>query len=129
MNDEDKAIEEIVLERLKEPKFSGHLAHPTHSLTFQNPLCNDHVTYDLKIVDNIVSEARFTATGCVLSRAAGDMISEMITQRSLNQIIRIDPALILTSLGDVVSVRKKCATFGLEEIQNWIKNLPGEPIK
>lgn len=110
----------LVESHVKNPQFQGTLKSPTIRYSFHNPFCADDVHFDIELSDNRVTQIRFQATGCVLSRAAADLVCSMIEGRSLEEIRGESAENVLSMIGGVAQVRKNCALFGFEGIQ---KNL------
>lgn len=115
--DDDALLQDFINSHLKNPKYIGSINHPTERYTFQNPYCSDEVTYDLSIIDGVIKAIRFTATGCVLSRASADLICELLHGKSIVEVLSYSHETILRQFGEVIAIRKNCAIFGLEGIQ------------
>ena len=56
---------EIVLEHFRHPRNRGPLAAADVSVEGANPLCGDRVRIELRVVDETIADAGFTADACV----------------------------------------------------------------
>lgn len=69
--------EDTIIERWRNPLFSGELEGSTHSGEEVNALCGDVIRYQLKLAPSgVIEEIRFTAHACVLTSALADMLAE-----------------------------------------------------
>ena len=121
---------EYILDHYKNPRNLGTLQEPDISHEEGNPSCGDVIRIDLRIRDNKVQETRFSGKGCAISQAAASMLTEMVIDKTLEEIKSITKDDIMTALGIRISpIRFKCATLALKVLKSGlygIKNWPGE---
>lgn len=121
---------EYILDHYKNPRNYGTLPEPDISHEEGNPSCGDVIRIDLMVRDNRVVEARFSGKGCAISQAAASILTEMIVDRSLDEIRAITKDDMLSALGITISpIRFKCATLALKVLKSGlygIKRWPGE---
>lgn len=121
---------EYILDHYKNPRNLGTLQEPDISHEEGNPSCGDVIRIDLKIRDNKVIETRFSGKGCAISQAAASILTEMIIDKTLDEIKSITKDDIMNALGIRISpIRFKCATLALKVLKSGlygIKNWPGE---
>ncbi|HEX9831345.1 MAG TPA: iron-sulfur cluster assembly scaffold protein [Thermodesulfobacteriota bacterium] len=121
---------EYILDHYKNPRNLGTLQEPDISHEEGNPSCGDVIRIDLKIRDNKVEETRFSGKGCAISQAAASILTEMIIDKTLEEIRSITKDDIMNALGIRISpIRFKCATLALKVLKSGlygIKNWPGE---
>lgn len=121
---------EYILDHYKNPRNLGTLQEPDISHEEGNPSCGDVIRIDLKIRDNKVIETRFSGKGCAISQAAASILTEMIIDKTLDEIKSISKDDIMNALGIRISpIRFKCATLALKVLKSGlygIKNWPGE---
>jgi nitrogen fixation NifU-like protein len=121
---------EYILDHYKNPRNLGALQEPDISHEEGNPSCGDVIRIDLRIRDNKVRETRFSGKGCAISQAAASMLTEMIIDKTLEEIRSITKDDIMNALGIRISpIRFKCATLALKVLKSGlygIKNWPGE---
>ena len=53
---------------------AGRLESPDASVTVDNPLCGDRVTFDLSLEDGKISEVAHNVKGCVLCQASASVL-------------------------------------------------------
>jgi nitrogen fixation NifU-like protein len=121
---------EYILDHYKNPRNYGTLPEPDISHEEGNPSCGDVIRIDLRVRDNRVVEARFSGKGCAISQAAASILTEMIVDKSLDEIKAITKDDMLSALGITISpIRFKCATLALKVLKSGlygIKIWPGE---
>lgn len=106
---------ENILDYFKNPRNKGPLTNATISTTENNPLCGDQVTIHLKFDSkNKLEQATFEGHGCAISQAATSMLTEYLTDKSLEEIKKIENDEIYEMLQIPISpARVKCALLGL----------------
>ena len=124
----DALYREEILEHYKHPRNRGTLEKPDISYKDTNPLCGDECQIDLKLDNNKVAQVRFTAKGCAISQAATSMLSEMIENKSLNEIKKLGKQDILDLLGmELGPVRLKCALLCLKVLKGGVYGIKEWP--
>ena len=77
--------QEIILDHSRNPKNFGLLEEYDRKANGTNPLCGDKVTIFLKLVGNVIGEAKFDARGCAISIASASMMTEMVKGKSIDE--------------------------------------------
>lgn len=110
---------EILLDHYDHPRNHGHLDEPDYSSEEGNPVCGDIISFDLKVEDNHISDVAFSGEGCVISQATGSILSELIQNKSLDEIREMDAGDIFSTLGINISpIRYKCALLSLKVLKS-----------
>jgi nitrogen fixation NifU-like protein len=115
------AYREIVLEHFRHPRNRGPLSAADVSLEGANPLCGDRVRIELRVVDETITDAGFTADACVLCVASASLLTEHVRgmrtadARDLNDAIAFD----LVG-GSVPRPRERCATLPLDTLRRAV---------
>ncbi len=125
---------EIILDHYRTPRNRGELDPPALSADGHNPLCGDEIRISVAVQDGVVTDVRFSGSGCSISQSSASMMTSAIKGKPVEQvksIVRrfkqmmtideedseIDESI---SLGDLEAlqgvvkfpVRIKCATLG-----------------
>lgn len=114
-----------ILDHARHPRNSGRLARPDLTGTASNPLCGDEAQVTLSLAHGEIGDIRVLVRGCVISQAAGSMISEAVRSKSLEQAAelgRVFEAVLegsrdelpaeLVSLNPLVEVRRNRSRIG-----------------
>ena len=124
----DALYREEILEHYKYPRNKGALVSPDITYKDTNPLCGDECQIDLKLDQTRVKEVRFNAKGCAISQAATSMLTEMIENKSLEEIKKIGKKEIMDALGmELGPVRLKCALLCLKVLKSGIYGIKDWP--
>lgn len=109
------AYRTIVLEHFRHPRNRGDLPEANRSAEGANPLCGDRIRIQLRVDDDAVVDARFTADACALCIASASLLTEYVRGRHVTELTSIDSAWIVASLeGEPPPGRKKCALLALD---------------
>ena len=106
-----------ILDYYKHPRKRGALLGSTHSAEASNPLCGDQLALTLTVQDGIITQARWSGEGCVLSLAAADMLAEYLEGKPVAEVGGTSKAWVLQSLGvELGPNRLKCALLPLDAL-------------
>ena len=125
---------EIILDNYRTPRNRGELDPPALFADGHNPLCGDEIRISVAVQDGVVTDVRFSGSGCSISQSSASMMTSAIKGKPVEQvksIVRrfkqmmtideedseIDESI---NLGDLEAlqgvvkfpVRIKCATLG-----------------
>jgi len=107
---------ERLLDHYRHPRHKGLLATGEAaagdilSVEEYNPLCGDRVTFQVRIVDGCLAEARFDGRGCALCLGAASILAEVVTRRPLEAVQAMSQDDILAELqSEVRPARLRCA--------------------
>lgn len=121
----DDMYREVILDRYKNPQKRGTLDPHDYSYEDDNPLCGDRIRIDLRVdTQGKVTEAAFSGTGCAISQASADLLTESIVGKSLDEIKKVGKDDILAMLGiELGPVRLKCALLSLKVLKAGVYGL------
>jgi nitrogen fixation NifU-like protein len=121
---------EAILDHYQNPRNYGVLEDATISYEEDNPVCGDHIRFDLIVKDDKVVDVRFSGHGCAISQASASMLTEEVLGKTLAELQKLDKQFILEMLGIPLGpVRIKCALLSLKVLKAGvygIKSWPGE---
>ena len=125
---------EIILDHYRTPRNRGELDPPALSADGHNPLCGDEIRISVSVQDGVVTDVRFSGSGCSISQSSASMMTSAIKGKPVEQVksivrrfkqmmtideedLEIDESI---NLGDLEAlqgvvkfpVRIKCATLG-----------------
>ena len=87
--DTKELYREILNEHNINPLHKKEMENPTMTLNGVNPSCGDDITLNLKIEGDVVTDASFTGSGCAISQASCDMMSDVITGKSKETALKL----------------------------------------
>ncbi len=107
-----------ILDHYKHPRNFGTLDDPDVSREEDNPLCGDVIKLELKFNDGKVEAVRFKGRGCAISQASASILTEMLEEKTLEEVRAIDKPDILEALGiDISPARLKCALLSVKTLK------------
>jgi nitrogen fixation NifU-like protein len=129
----DDLYREQILDRYKHPRMRGTLDPHDYTYEDDNPLCGDRIRIDLRVGDDgRVAQAAFSGSGCAISQASADLLTEAVVGKSLDEVKALAKDDILEMLGiELGPVRLKCAllplkvlkagVYGVEQIEEELR--------
>ena len=115
---DDSIYREIILEHYRNPSNRGVLDPADYSYEDVNPLCGDEIRMDVRVLDDHVSDIKFSGRGCAVSQASASILTEMVEGKSLAEVKAIGRDELLDEIGIPVSpARMKCAMLGLKVLK------------
>ena len=128
----------IILDHNKRPRYYGAPGTYTHSAEGFNPLCGDKVTVFLMLKEEHIAAIRFEAASCAICKASASMMTEALSDKSLQAAKKVsdrvyellsadvDELIDLSTDGDLAALagvrkfpaRVKCALLPWETFLN-----------
>ena len=89
MSDLTQLYQDIILGHNKRPRNYGALEGYSGKAEKNNPLCGDEVSVYWKTEDDRISDLRFTAQGCAISRASASIMTELLSGKSKKESVAL----------------------------------------
>lgn len=77
--------QEVILDHNKRPRNFGTLEGASQAAG-HNPMCGDRVSVYVRMDGNRVAEARFTGSGCAISKASASLMTEAVTGHTADEV-------------------------------------------
>lgn len=117
--------QEVILEHSKHPRNFRGMEAANHTAEGYNPLCGDHYTVFLNVVDGAIQDISFQGSGCAISKASASMMSQAVKNKTtaeaeklfseFHEVVTGAPA------GDVEKLGKLAAFAGVSSFPTRIK--------
>jgi len=108
---------ETLLDHFRHPRNCGALTDPDVSYESLNPLCGDRIRLELKFENQTVTQAHFVGDGCAISIAAASLLTELILNKTTNELTISNEQLIAALESDIKPARLQCAILALEALR------------
>jgi nitrogen fixation protein NifU and related proteins len=112
-----------VLEHFQNPCNVGDLAEAGVAVELQNPACGDILRLSAKMAHGRVAAVRFRAKGCVPAIACGSRITEMMQDRSLDELRTLTREELVESLGGLPAASIHASHLAMDALNALLKKL------
>jgi len=111
--------------------FKDHLAHPRNvgevpnaSVVAEevNPVCGDRLRLSLLLSDGGIAVAKYLAYGCPPTLVTGSVLTELITGKTVDEVLTITRAELIQSVGGLPSRKHHAAALAIEALASALKN-------
>ena len=80
----------VFLDHAKNPDYKYQMDDPTMSHEGVNPSCGDELTFSVRLAaDGTIEEAAFVGSGCAISQASADMMSDLMVDKTPAEAIEL----------------------------------------
>ena len=119
----DDIYQQNILDHYKHPHHKGALLVCDIKEEGANPSCGDELTLFLKFDnDGRIVDVGYEGNGCAISQAAMSMLSDKITEKTMEEAAAISDKDMFELLGIAIgSGREKCALLGVHTLQRALK--------
>ena len=111
---------DVVMDHFLNPKNVGELENPDGSGVYGSPVCGDMMQIQIKVEDEVITDARFKTFGCGSASASSSMATSMIIGKSIEDALKITNAEIIDALGGLPPVKVHCSVLADKAIKNAI---------
>jgi nitrogen fixation NifU-like protein len=105
MSDLRALYQEIILEHNKNPRNFRKMPEATRMLEGYNPLCGDHYTLYLKIVNDTIVDISFEGSGCAISKASASVMTTLLKGKTKSEAEKMFEAFHSLVTGELKDVR------------------------
>lgn len=82
MADIKALYQEVILDHNRKPRNFGTLENASHKAEGHNPLCGDHITLALDLVEDRVASIAFEGEACAICKASASMMTAIVKGKS-----------------------------------------------
>lgn len=111
---------ETVMEHFMNPHNVGEIPDADGIGSVGNPVCGDIMKMYIKVVDGIITDAKFKTFGCGAAIATSSMATEMIKGKSIEDALGLSNKAVAEALGGLPSVKMHCSMLAEEAVQSAI---------
>jgi nitrogen fixation NifU-like protein len=122
-------LNEKILEHFRNPHNAGNLADPSAVGEVTNPVCGDTMRLSMRIQDGRVAEARFKTQGCVASIAAGSVLTDLLSNRTLGEVREITALRISGELGELPPATMHAAELAMDALNAVFEKIAEAEIR
>ncbi len=111
-----------VMDHFMHPRNVGEIENADGIGEEGNPVCGDMMTFYIKVKDNRLEDVKFKTFGCGAAIAVSSMVSEMAKGKTLEEALKITPALVATELEGLPKNKYHCSNLGAQALHKAIED-------
>jgi len=123
-NEEEQVYSKVVIREYRNPINFGDIENPDAVGMIKGP-CGDTMKIYLDIKNDVIKKARFWTDGCGASIACGNMLTKMITGKTIQEASIIKNDQLLKALEGLPDEHQHCTILAVNTLQRAIKNYMG----
>lgn len=100
-----------VMDHFMNPRNVGEIENPDGSGTYGSPVCGDMMQIQIKVENDIITDAKFKTFGCGSAIASSSMATEMIIGKSIDEALAVTNKQIIDELGGLPPVKVHCSVL------------------
>jgi nitrogen fixation NifU-like protein len=113
---------EKVMDHFMNPRNVGQIKDADGIGEVGNPVCGDMMTFYIKVKDNRLEDVKFQTFGCGAAVAVSSITSEMAKGKTLEEAVKITPALVAKELEGLPKNKYHCSNLGAQALQQAIRD-------
>ena len=111
-----------VMDHFTHPRNVGEIENADGIGEEGNPVCGDMMTFYIKVKDNRLEDVKFKTFGCGAAIAVSSMVSEMAKGKTLEEALKITPALVAEELQGLPKNKYHCSNLGAQALHKAIQD-------
>ncbi len=113
---------EKVLKVFQNPSNAGELLDANGVGTIGNASCGDIMKIYLKIVDDVIVDAKFKTFGCAAAIATASVATDMVIGKTVDEALKIKNADVVDFLGGLPPQKIHCSVLAEEAIHAAVED-------
>jgi nitrogen fixation protein NifU and related proteins len=118
---------ETLLDHFHHPRNAGELDHPDAVAEGENPVCGDKVHIEMRIRSDVITEMRWSATGCPPTIAAVSAASLLLEGCDLREARSLDRDALATALGGIPARKAHVLSLVITTVTRALDTFAGDP--
>ena len=111
---------DIVMEHFLNPKNVGEMENPDGTGVYGSPVCGDMMQIQIKVENDVITDAKFKTFGCGSAIASSSMATSMIIGKTVEEALEVTNTQIIDELGGLPPVKVHCSVLADRAIKNAI---------
>lgn len=111
-----------VLKRFRNPKNAGVIDKASGTGTVGNRTCGDIMELFIKVVDNIIVDAKFKTLGCAAAISFSDVLCDVVKGKSVDDALKITKDNLVEILGGVPAPKLHCSLLAVDALHKAVED-------
>ena len=112
---------DTLLDHFGNPRNVGDLDPPAVRVEVTNPACGDILRLSVLFKDGRVAQARYKARGCTASIAAGSALTELMLDKTAEELARLGVADVERAVGWLIPESRHAAVLCVDALRALLK--------
>ena len=113
---------EKVIEVFRNPKNVGEIENADGVGMVGNASCGDIMQITLRIIDDVIVDAKFKTFGCAAAIATSSTATEMVKGMTVEQALEVTNKKVVETLGGLPAQKIHCSVLAEEAIKKAIED-------
>ena len=119
VNEARSIYSEKVIDHFLHPRNLGPMEDADGFARVRGP-CGDTMHLLLKVSEGRIEKARFMTDGCATTVACGSIITELIKEKPVSEVLKVSAADVIEALGGLPGSSMHCAVLAAQTLQKAI---------
>ena len=93
------------------PRNVGEMENPDGQGTYGSPVCGDMMQIQIKVENDVITDAKFKTFGCGSAIASSSIATKMILGKTIDEALAISNKQIIDELGGLPPVKVHCSVL------------------
>src|SRR4051812_20762439 len=111
-----------LLDHFQNPRNVGELEPPAVVVEVSNPACGDIMRLSVRFDSELVTEVAYKTRGCTASIAAGSALTEMMKDRTRNDLRAMSAKSVEEALGGLAPESKHAAVLAVDALKAALRS-------
>ena len=112
-----------IADHIANPRNVGELENPSGIGDVTNEVCLDRIRLTVRVVGDLLTDARIKASGCPPTIAAASALTELIIGKSIPELGLLTRKDVAVALGHLPPAKTHCAVLAIDALRDAIDNL------
>jgi nitrogen fixation NifU-like protein len=109
-----------VIKHFTDPHNVGEMMDPDGEGTYGSPVCGDMMKISIRVVDEVIVDAKFKTFGCGSAIASSSVATDMIKGKTIEEALKITNQDVLDELGGLPAIKVHCSVLADHAIRSAI---------
>ncbi len=109
-----------VIQHFTNPQNAGEISDPDGVGVYGSPVCGDMMQIEIKVKDDVITDAKFKTFGCGSAIASSSIATDMIIGMTIDEALKVTNKQIIDELGGLPPVKIHCSVLADHAIKSAI---------
>ncbi|MEI6040541.1 MAG: Fe-S cluster assembly scaffold protein NifU [Candidatus Berkelbacteria bacterium] len=111
-----------VMDHFKNPHNMGEIENPSGVGRVGNPVCGDLMELQIKVENNVITDAKFQTFGCTAAIATSSILTDLVIGKTVEEALKVTNIAVVDALDGLPPVKKHCSVLAEEALQKAVED-------